>query len=265
MSNQKRHQAGAPASQGGKFAPKSNPDFDGHLTPGSEPAQYRYIVNGETLVYDQPVAHDSSGRARPMVFDNFVEPVAREQAFKSPVSYLALSNKLPPNHQRFDRQRIAHELMALNDNGHGSAIDLFAGSIIDGHLSRGTAGVAGVTAAKAWRDEAHNRAHVSGDDRYADFARGVEDAAVLLMGSKLGIEGTSYGTTEEASQIAEEAFDLATTKRASAEDREQWRKYLKIAPSEAHWRGMMVCGAALSGTDNWWGFRDDIDRTIIGR
>jgi hypothetical protein len=261
---QRNKDAGKPGN-GGQFAGTDRPDFDGKLVGSEELArEYRYQFEDRTFVFAEPVVIDHDGNARTYFTDEAIEPLSAGAPFRSRIAALPQPTKTPPNHHRLDADALRYGLAALED-GNDSAIDLFAGSVINGHLSRGTAGRSGVEAAQAWRDEARARADLSADPRHDEFADGVEDAAVALMGSKLGVDGTEYGRDDaEADEIRTAAFVLLRTKRASAEDREQWRKDLGVARSEATWRGMMVGAAALSGTDSWWGFRDDIDRTILG-
>lgn len=150
------------------------------------------------------------------------------------------------------------------DGGPGGAADLLVHSITDGQLSRGTPGKAGADALTAWRILAATEAERTGDGRYTQFKRGLEKGVTRLMASKLEGFGPVFSTDFDLERAAQQATVLAHTKRAASEDRERWRQALKFAETDAEWRGMLVAGAALSGTDSWWGFRNDTARTVLG-
>lgn len=166
--------------------------------------------------------------------------------------------------QLADRTELRRTLAAL-DGGPDGALDLFVGSILDGQLSRRTPGADGAGALMAWRIEAATKAASTGDERYADFKTGLEIGAIALMHSKLdGGDPGAYGHEDWSEARAQQATELARTKRASKGDRDLWQSKLQNAASDAESRGILVAAAVLAGTDSWWGFRDSTDRTALG-
>lgn len=181
------------------------------------------------------------------------------------VEMLPYSEK-QPYIDRWHLDNQAHLRRTLDALG-GGITDQFVDSLMDGHLSRGTPGEKGVAAVLGWRIEATTMAASDNltdqeRDAYASFSEGIQRATVRLFADKLDLEdpGALEGNTLE--DAARQAEALAHTKRASKTAREEWRKQLKLAGSEAEWRGQLVAAAALSHTDSWWGFRDDTRRTI---
>lgn len=168
-------------------------------------------------------------------------------------------NGLDP-HQLRMRDQFAVTLAALDGSPDG-ATDLFVGSVLNGHLSRGTPGRDGVAALQEWRRIAFN----GGGYEHQDFLRGLDHAVVALMREKTHLRDTPLIDNSGAidPSATTEAMKFAATHRASANDRMLWARRLQNT-SEHEWRGMLVAGAALSGTDQWWGFRDNPERTILG-
>lgn len=64
--------------------------------------------------------------------------------------------------------------------------------------------------------------------------------------------------------VADHAIQISGNKRASAEDREHWRKLLKLTPNDAWHRGHLAAGLILIGADGYRGLRDDPDATVTG-
>jgi hypothetical protein len=157
-----------------------------------------------------------------------------------------------------NRDQYAQNLAAFDASPTG-ATDLFVGSVIDGHLSRGTPGKLGVAALRSWRIQARLMESSTGDVRYGEFADGLESAVVTLM-----FADPHIAPGDSMERLAQSAENLALLKRARTAERENWRLALAHAGSDSEWRGMLVAGAALAGTDSWWGFRADPDRTMLG-
>lgn len=133
-------------------------------------------------------------------------------------------------------------------------VDVFVGSIDEGLLSRGVAGETRTNAAQAWIDDANTKADT--DPEVAEFRDGLRRGLVALYYEKVQYEGSVFdldGT--ELEDAAVRALTAARRKRASTEERRFWRQSLQHA-TPAEQRGMLVVAAALSGTDQWWGFRD---------
>lgn len=161
------------------------------------------------------------------------------------------------------RHELRNDLLGL-DSGPGGWSDALVDSVKNGQLSRGTAGTQGAEALMAWRILAATEAVGTDDIRFIEFKEGLEKGVVALMASKIDFLGAIPDGGIELERFAQQATQLAQTKRASADDREEWRQKLQHAKSDAEYRGMLVAGAALSGTDSWWGFRDDTTCTILG-
>lgn len=174
----------------------------------------------------------------------------------TPIEKLHPSQKEPTNEEDlFPRQlELRTQLAAL-----GRCAGRFRDSIDFGHLNRGTAGEKGTQALTAWRLSVGYKA--AEDEDYAEFKRGLEKATVHLYASKLDI-GVVPAGGGELENACREAVRVAKTKRSSPDDRAEWMEALQHATSPAEYNGMMVAAAALSGTDTWWGFRDDIDKTV---
>lgn len=151
-----------------------------------------------------------------------------------------------------DREEVAPNLAAFDEY-----VDMFVGSIDEGHLSRGVAGTSRAHAARAWMYDASDAADLHGGEA-EDFHDGFRQGLVALYGGKLGFQSEhtiARLAGEQLDVAAEDALLFAVTKRASRSEREMWRRNLKHATPGEH-RGMLVAAAALSGTDHWWGFRD---------
>jgi hypothetical protein len=156
-----------------------------------------------------------------------------------------------------DREDVA-ELRAFD-----SAVDIFVDSIKEGHLSRGVPGRTRAEAASAWIADASAMAQAHGGE-VAEFRDGLRRGVVALYHERIPYDGPLYELRGTAlADAARHALDLAEKKRATKEEREFWRLTLRTA-SAAEGRGIFVAAAALSGTDAWWGFRDDPRAVMTG-
>lgn len=152
--------------------------------------------------------------------------------------------------------------------GEDSSIDAAVGTVMDGPLSRGVVNAQRREAFHAWHDWAQARALETRDPAYEHFAMGLRTGVASLYERRLGaydpgLDRFKPGGTP--TYIAASAVDIAGTKRASAEDREHWRRLLKRTPSEEWHRGHLAAGLVLSGADGYWGLREDPDFTVTSR
>lgn len=165
----------------------------------------------------------------------------------------------PPVDVRIDRADVAEvsrgRLAAFDEY-----VDALAFSVQDGKLSRGVAGRERVEAARTWIRDADTLAlH---DPQAAEFRDGLRRGVVAMYYEHLDYEGSIQDLDGyELEAVSAQALTVAETKRASIPEREFWRQQLAFM-GEAEWRGSLVAGAALSGTDRWWGFRDNVATVI---
>ncbi|KQO98666.1 hypothetical protein [Leifsonia sp. Leaf264] len=181
---------------------------------------------------------------------------------------------------RFDARPAGTHLQDnLDDYGHpldGSpdgGLDFFVETIRDGHLSRGVPGAGPVDSIRAWRWWSGLNGRLNDDARYQSFSDGVGGAAVCLSLSKLREQWTisdedarAYATGLKAAPVhlMTSAEQILQTKRVTKEDRERWIASVHQSVDPENWRGQWVAAAALSKTDEWWGFRDNLERTVLG-
>lgn len=186
-------------------------------------------------------------------------------------------------------------LEPFDTGGHGT--ERLIGSVVDGSLSRGVASADKREAVEAWMNWSIARAkqfRLAGDyktsQKYADFTSGVEASLITFYERKFvddyPYESGSFdsdgphpdadivtawrnGKTHDDRRDSltewqvEQAFKTAATVRASRLGRERWMHRANDAPTENDWRGYIVAGSALAGTDAYWGLRDDPDALIV--
>lgn len=151
--------------------------------------------------------------------------------------------------------------------GRDECIDAAVGTVIDGPLSRGVVNAQRRGSFHAWHEWAMTRSLETNDPAYDEFAMGLRTGVASLYERRLGayepgLDRFKPGGTP--TYIASSALDISGTKRASAEDREHWRKLLKRTPSEAWHRGHLAAGLILSGADGYWGLREEPDAAVLG-
>jgi hypothetical protein len=151
--------------------------------------------------------------------------------------------------------------------GRDECIDAAVGTVTDGPLSRGVANAQRRDAFHAWHEWAMTRAIETKDPAYDDFVSGMRTGVAALYERRMdhyepGLDRfKAFGTPV---YVADHALQISGTKRASAEDREHWRKLLKLTPSEAWHRGHLAAGLVLSGGDGYWGMRENPDAVVLG-
>jgi hypothetical protein len=131
--------------------------------------------------------------------------------------------------------------------GATSCAEIVAGSVLDGPLSRGPARKDSIESFHRWRSAAAGHGTAEGED----FAAGLEDGLRVLTGS-----GADKSTAE--------VIASAATDPTSPAARTNWLLGLRAAPSRARYRGNLAAGVILSGADEWWGIRDDLDLAVNG-
>lgn len=151
--------------------------------------------------------------------------------------------------------------------GRDECIDAAVGTVMDGPLSRGVVNAQRRDAFHAWHEWAITRTFETKDPAYDDFVSGLRTGVAALYERRMdhyepGMDRFHpFGTPV---YVADHALQISSTKRASAEDREHWRKLLKLTPSEAWHRGHLAAGLVLSGADGYWGLREDPDSAVQG-
>ena len=156
-----------------------------------------------------------------------------------------------------------------------SANDAFVDSVHNGQLARSIVKGPQYMTARAWQQWAVQRSRETGLEdpeaaaKYDDFAKGVEHAVIALMSDKSEVAPTyvvsrilwPMGSHPRASDH-QRARALLTFKRTSRASRSEWATQAGDAPSEAGRRGFLTAAAALSGTDAWWGLRENPDAAV---
>lgn len=151
--------------------------------------------------------------------------------------------------------------------GEDDSIDAAVGTVADGPLSRGVVNAQRRNAFHAWHEWAMTRAIETKDPAYDDFVMGLRTGVAALYERRMDHYDPSLDRFKPGGTpvyAADHALQLSGTKRASAEDREHWRKLLKRTPSEAWHRGHLAAGLVLSGADGYWGMRENPDAAVIG-
>ncbi|GAA4032635.1 hypothetical protein GCM10023063_14920 [Arthrobacter methylotrophus] len=151
--------------------------------------------------------------------------------------------------------------------GEDASIDAAVGTVMDGPLSRGVVNAQRRNAFHAWHDWAMTRALETKDPAYDDFVMGLRTGAAALYERSMDHYDPSLDRFKPGGTpvyVTDHALQISGTKRASFEDREHWRKLLKLTPSEAWHRGHLGAGLVLSGSDGYWGMREDPDATVLG-
>ncbi|HEX9086150.1 MAG TPA: hypothetical protein VF867_01325 [Arthrobacter sp.] len=149
--------------------------------------------------------------------------------------------------------------------GEDSSIDAAVGTVMDGPLSRGVVNAQRRAAFNAWHEWAMARALETKDPAYEHFVMGLRTGVGALYERRMdhyepGLD--RFHPEGAPTYVADHALQISGKKRASAEDREHWRKLLKRTPSEEWHRGHLAAGLILSGADGYWGLRDDPDATV---
>lgn len=151
--------------------------------------------------------------------------------------------------------------------GEDASIDAAVGTVADGPLSRGVVNAQRRNAFHAWHEWAMTRAIETKDPAYDDFVMGLRTGVAALYERRMDHYDPSLDRFKPGGTpvyVADHALQISGTKRASAEDREHWRKLLKRTPSEAWHRGHLAAGLVLSGADGYWGMREDPDAAVHG-
>lgn len=110
------------------------------------------------------------------------------------------------------------------------------------------------------------RAIETKDPAYEHFAMGLRTGVSSLYERRMdhyepGLDRfTAFGTPV---YVVDNALQISGKKRASAEDREHWRRLLKRTPSKEWPRGHLAAGLILSGAEGYWGLRDDPDAAVM--
>jgi len=149
--------------------------------------------------------------------------------------------------------------------GEDSSIDAAVGTVLDGPLSRGVVNAQRRDAFNAWHEWAMARALETKDPAYEHFVMGLRTGVSSLYERRMDHYEPAldrFNQSGTPTYVADHALQISGTKRASAEDREHWRKLLKHTPSEEWHRGHLAAGLILSGADGYWGLRDDPDATV---
>jgi hypothetical protein len=151
--------------------------------------------------------------------------------------------------------------------GRDECIDAAVGTVQDGPLSRGVVNAQRRDAFHVWHEWAMTRAIETKNPAYDDFVSGLRTGVAALYERRMdhyepGLDRFKpFGTPV---YVADHALQISGTKRASAEDREHWRKLLKRTPNEAWHRGHLAAGLVLSGSDGYWGIRQNPDAAVLG-
>lgn len=157
----------------------------------------------------------------------------------------------------------------------GNAVDRLVDSVHQGPLSRGIVKTDRYMNYTGWQSWAVQRSRETRIDdpeassRYDQFAIGMEHAALALMSDKAEFKD-DYVVNRLAWQMGSHARPgdvhksrtLLTFKRTSKASRAEWAEMAQQAPSTPAWRGYLTAAAVLSGTDHWWGLRDDPDDLV---
>lgn len=151
--------------------------------------------------------------------------------------------------------------------GRNECIDAAVGTVMDGPLSRGVVNRQRREAFHVWHEWAMARHQETRDQAYEDFAMGLRTGVASLYERRMdhydpSLDRFKHGGTPV--YVADHALQISGTKRTSFEDREHWRKLLQHAPTDAWHRGHLSAGLFLSGSDGYWGLRDDPDGTVLG-
>lgn len=131
--------------------------------------------------------------------------------------------------------------------GSTSCAEIATGSVVDGPLSRGTAGRDSIESFQRWQAAAAGRGTETGDD----FAAGLEDGLRALTGS---------GGGDSQDRMLAAAATEPTTPAA----RTNWMLALRTAPTKARYRGQLAAGVILSGAEEWWGIAADPHLAVNG-
>jgi hypothetical protein len=151
--------------------------------------------------------------------------------------------------------------------GEDGSIDAAVGTVADGPLSRGVVNAQRRNAFHTWHEWAMTRAIETKDPAYDDFVMGLRTGVAALYERRMDHYDPSLDRFKPGGTpvyVADHALQISGTKRASAEDREHWRKMLKRTPSEAWHRGHLAAGLVLSGADGYWGMRENPDAAVHG-
>ncbi|MCC3299318.1 hypothetical protein [Arthrobacter caoxuetaonis] len=148
----------------------------------------------------------------------------------------------------------------------GPDVDQNVDTVMSGPLSRGVANASRREAAQLWHEWALECSRETGDPDYEDFAEGIKTGITALYERHHPLEEDT--DRFEKGTVPVYAMDLALQtagrKRASAQDREHWRRLLKHTPSESWHRGHLAAGVILSGADEYWGMREDPVHAVKG-
>jgi hypothetical protein len=151
----------------------------------------------------------------------------------------------------------------------------FVASVHAGQLSRSVVKGDPYMNLRTWQEWALLRSRQTGLDdpaaaeRYDDFAKGLEHAAIALMSDKAEVAETyivsrtiwPMGSHPRRTDYLR-ARSALTFKRTSKASRAEWEAQAADAPSESARRGFLTAAAILSGTDSWCGLREDPDATV---
>ncbi|MET4143782.1 hypothetical protein [Arthrobacter sp. UYCo732] len=151
--------------------------------------------------------------------------------------------------------------------GEDASVDAAVGTVMDGPLSRGVVNAQRREAFQAWHEWAMNRYLETKSPDYMQFAMGLRTGVSSLYERRLahyepGLDRFNQSGTPV--YVADHAVQISGTKRASIEDREHWRKLLKLTPDEAWHRGHLAAGLIVSGAEGYWGLRGDPDAAALG-
>lgn len=103
------------------------------------------------------------------------------------------------------------------------------------------------------------------DPSYDDFVMGLRTGVASLYERRMDQIDRSldrFNALGTPVYVADHALQIASTKRASFENREHLRRHLKRTPNEAWHRGHLAAGLVLSGADGYWGPREDPDGVV---
>lgn len=151
--------------------------------------------------------------------------------------------------------------------GRDECVDAAVGTVMDGPLSRGVVNSQRRIAFHAWDEWATARTHETKDPAYQEFLYGLRTGVAALYERRMDHYDPSLDRFKPGgtpAYTADHALQISGTKRASAEDREHWRKLLQHTPSDAWHRGHLAAGLILSGADGYWGLREDPDAAVHG-
>jgi hypothetical protein len=153
----------------------------------------------------------------------------------------------------------------LTGNSLGDALPFYLESVRNSRLRSHRPGTAGANALFVWVEWAEYQLWL--DEDLDGFHHGLLCGAVTLMGSALHLpadDAHRYAAGRvPARALYEKANDLAITHGVRAADLDLWATGVEKQADGGVQRGMAVAGAALSGLDSWWGFRD-MPKTTAG-